>query len=469
MPNLVLRAPRHFEDAFDNIRDELDVPRRFPYDVLVEAKEAELAKTERLDQRHLGLVAIDPPGASDLDQAFYAEQSGDGFRLYYAIADVGAFVKPGGLIDAEARKRGTTLYSPDTRTALHPLIISEDRASLLPGGEKPALLWTIDLDEAANPVNWRLERALVQAKAAISYAEAQRLIDDDADPSLTLLSRIGTLRQEREAERGGVSLSLPPQEVVERDGSYALEFGTSLPVEGWNAQISLLTGMVAAQTMADNGLGILRTLPPPDKREIARLRRTATYLGLKWGADTTYAGFVRDLRPTSPERCAFLLQCTRVFRGAGYLAFDGDLPRHAEHGAIASLYAHVTAPLRRLVDRFANELLLSFFADQEPPQWAVEGLEELPSLMGRARQRESSLERAMVDITEAIVLEPSIGQVFDGLVVDLQPKRDKAIVQIADPAIVAHVDVAGRSLAEKVNLRLDEVEVARRRIVFSVV
>ncbi len=469
MPNLVLRAPRHFEDAFDNIRDELDVPRRFPYDVLVEAKEAELAKTERLDQRHLGLVAIDPPGASDLDQAFYAEQSGNGFRLYYAIADVGAFVKPGGLIDAEARKRGTTLYSPDTRTALHPLIISEDRASLLPGGEKPALLWTIDLDEAANPVNWRLERALVQAKAAISYAEAQRLIDDDADPSLTLLSRIGTLRQEREAERGGVSLSLPPQEVVERDGSYALEFGTSLPVEGWNAQISLLTGMVAAQTMADNGLGILRTLPPPDKREIARLRRTATYLGLKWGADTTYAGFVRDLRPTSPERCAFLLQCTRVFRGAGYLAFDGDLPRHAEHGAIASLYAHVTAPLRRLVDRFANELLLSFFADQEPPQWAVEGLEELPSLMGRARQRESSLERAMVDITEAIVLEPSIGQVFDGLVVDLQPKRDKAIVQIADPAIVAHVDVAGRSLAEKVNLRLDEVEVARRRIAFSVV
>ena len=470
MPRVVLRAPRTFEQAFDTIRGELDVPARFPAEVLEEADQARASGDDnRVDARHLRFVAVDPPGATDLDQAFMAERLGDGYRVLYAIADVGAFLTPGGAIDLEARKRGDTIYSPDTRTPLHPPIISEDRASLLAGTEKPALLWTIDLDGDGNPITWNLARATVKVDEAISYVEAQNRIDAGTDERMQLLAEIGTLRQAREAERGGVSLNLPAQEVAEHDGSYRLEFDQTLPVEGWNAQISLLTGIVAGTTMFENKVGILRTLPPPFPDAIERLRNTATFLGLDWPDEVAYPDFVRNLTPNTPNCNAFLLQAARSFRGAGYVGFDGETPRYPEHGAIASVYSHVTAPLRRLVDRFGNEILLALYADQRPPAWALEALEELPSLMGQSRQRESALERAMLDMAEALVLEHSVGEVFEGFVVSIDKKRERAVAQIAEPAIVSNIPSKGRTLAEHVKLRVDNVDVTKRHVNFAVV
>lgn len=476
MPKLVLRAPKTFEAGFASIRTELDVPRAFPEPVLDEAERSQAATgpDDRIDARNIDFVAIDPPGATDLDQTYSAERLGDGYRIHYAIADVGDFITPGGRLDNEARERGSTLYSPDTRTPLHPAVISEDRASLLAGGDKPALLWTIDLDGEANPVDWRLERATVRTREAISYTEAQARIDagPDAgvgpDHKLALLAEIGTLRQQREADRGGVSINLPAQEVIDRDDGYALEFDLSIPVEGWNAQISLLTGIVAGRTMVEAGVGVLRTLPPPYERAISRLRRTAAALDIDWPADVPYSNFVRALKPNSPASNAFLLQSTRTLRGAGYVGFvDGEVPEHPEHGAIASVYSHVTAPLRRLVDRFGNEILLAVFADRAAEPWALEALDELPSLMGKARQRESALERSMVNFAEALVLEHSIGQVFTGHVVDINEKRGEAQIQIAAPAIVASIEAHGRQLAERLDLRLEAVDLTARTVEFK--
>ena len=98
-----------------------------------------------------------------------------------------------------------------------------------------------------------------------SYAEAQREIDAGTAPDeIALLRVIGPLRAAREAVRGGASLQIPEEEVVETDGGYALTRRAALPVEEWNAQISLLTGMSAADIMLAAGVGILRTLPPAD-------------------------------------------------------------------------------------------------------------------------------------------------------------------------------------------------------------
>ncbi|MGH1489090.1 MAG: RNB domain-containing ribonuclease [Acidimicrobiales bacterium] len=468
MPRIVIRAPKTFERAFDQIRGELDVPSGFSDAVLAEAQTAAPPEAERLDARHLPFVAVDPPGATDLDQAFMAERRGDGYRVFYAIADVGAFLVPGGAIDTEARKRGATLYSPDTRTPLHPEIISEDRASLLAGTEKPALLWTIDLDDAGEPIEWGLQRATVTVDEAITYTEAQRRIDGRSDDRMLLLAEIGSLRQDREAERGGVSLNLPAQEIVERDGNYSLEFDQSLPVEGWNAQISLLTGIVAGRTMFDAKVGILRTLPPPFEDAVTQLRQTARFLKLDWQDNVSYPDFVRNLEPNNARCNAFLIQAARSFRGAGYYGFNGEVPKYPEHGAIASVYSHVTAPLRRLVDRFGNEVLLALYAGSRPPAWALEALEELPKLMGQSRQRESALERAMLDMTEALVLEHSIGEVFDGFVVSIDQKRNRAGIQIAEPAIVSHIPAKGRKLAEDLKLMVDSVDVTDRRVKFTV-
>ncbi|MEM7141121.1 MAG: RNB domain-containing ribonuclease, partial [Actinomycetota bacterium] len=423
------------------------------------------------DARDLPFVAIDPPGSLDLDQAFAAERTGDGFRVHYAIADVAALVPPGGPIDLEARARGVTLYSPDLRTSLHPERINEDAGSLLEGQDRNALVWTIDLDAAGELVDARLERALVRNRAQLSYRAAQELIDGGtADESLALLRTIGLLRIEREKERGAVSLALPAQEVTSTDdGRFVLEYDESLEIEDWNAQISLLTGIAASRIMIEAGVGLLRTLPTPEEATIGQIRRTARALGVEWADGVGYAERVRELRPDTPRTAALLSQPARGLRGAGYVAFtDHDVPAAREHSAIASTYAHVTAPLRRLCDRFSNEIILATCADATPPTWAVEALEELPSQMGAAKQRDRNLERAVVDYVEAVVLRPHIGETFTAVVTDVDD-RDRARVQLREPAVVTRVAGTGLRLGAEIEVRLDETDADQRLVRFSVV
>src|SRR5690348_18228370 len=97
------------------LRNELHVPGEFPPEVQAEATRVTSAwsRQDRVDATDLALVTLDPPGSRDLDQAFLLERGASGLVLHYAIADVGAFVVPGGAIDAEAHRRGETLYLPD--------------------------------------------------------------------------------------------------------------------------------------------------------------------------------------------------------------------------------------------------------------------------------------------------------------------------------------------------------------------
>ena len=109
--------------------------------------------------------------------------------------------------------------------------------------------------------------------------------------------------------------------------------------------------------MLDGGVGILRTLPPAEQWSLEKLRRAAATLGVAWPKSMGYPEFVRSLSPDNPRELAVLTKCTMLFRGAGYLAFDGAVPdAHLEHSALAAPYAHTTAPLRRLVDRYVLEV-----------------------------------------------------------------------------------------------------------------
>jgi exoribonuclease R len=319
--------------GFEAVRTELGVPANFPPDVLAAADRAAAAwhpaVPTALDLTDVAFLTIDPPGSMDLDQAMHISRLGTsvggraGYRVHYAIADVAAFVMPGDAVDLEAHVRGETLYSPDMRTPLHPPSIGEAAASLLQGQTRPALVWTIDLDADGRQVAVDVVRALVRSRARLNYAQAQQAIgaktgEGAADGTLALLAEVGRLRQAIEVERGAVSLRLPEQE-VDADGSgFRLRYRAPLPVEDWNAQISLLTGMAAAGIMLDAGVGILRTLPPPDGGAIGMLRRSAHALDVHWPHSLTYQAFIRGLDPATDTGAALLELSTRLLRGAGY-------------------------------------------------------------------------------------------------------------------------------------------------------
>lgn len=473
MPHLHLHVttPAEFAEGLAAIRAELDVPAAFP--VAVEAA-AETAASRgpsegaaRVDRRDLELVTVDPPGSRDLDQAYGAERRGSGYRVHYAIADVVAFVAAGGTLDGESRARGVTLYCPDGRAPLYPPALGEGAASLLPDVDRPAVLWTLDLDQRGVLGDVGVERAMVRSRRQLDYRSVQASVDDgSAAPALQLLREVGLLREEQERDRGGVSLNLPSQAVErEADGTFALRYDGPLPAEGWNEQISLLTGMAAAKLMLDAGVGLLRTLPPAEPEVFTSLRQSARALGVDWPAERPYPEFVRSLDPHVPAHAALMTQSARVLRGASYAAFDGAPPEQPLHAAIASPYAHVTAPLRRLADRFANEIVLAAQAGERPPAWVLDALPGLPELMDSAHHHERALERAVVDFLEAAVLAPRVGEEFPAMVTGAG--RGRATVQLREPAVLASVDDASLAPGTEVRLRLDVADLVARTVTFS--
>ncbi|MFF4355425.1 RNB domain-containing ribonuclease [Streptomyces sp. NPDC001604] len=464
-PEAPLRA------ALTALRTELGVPESYPPEALAEAERA--AKTPAVpsyDATDIPLFTIDPPASTDLDQAMHLSRQGTGYRVRYAIADVAAFVVPGSALDAETHRRVTTLYFPDERIPLHPALLSEGAASLLPGQVRPAALWTIDLDADARTLAVDVRRALVRSSARLDYAAVQKQIDDKtAEEPLALLKEIGEARERLEVERGGISLNVPEQEIVERDHAYELSYRAPLPADGWNAQISLLTGMAAADLMLAAGTGILRTLPAAPDGAVGRLRRTAHALHIDWPHHVSYAQLIRSLDPHRPHHAAFLQECTTLLRGAGYTVFrDGALPPITTHAAVAAPYAHCTAPLRRLADRYASELCLAAAAGEPPPDWVLAALDALPHQMADGSRRAGTIERECVDIVEAALLAGRVGEVFDGCVVDVEERQPGVgTVQLESPAVIGRIEGEHLPLGERLRVRLTQADPASAKVRFT--
>ena len=453
--------------ALAELRDDLDVSIGFPAEVLADAEKAVRApRLPAADETAIPFVTIDPPESLDLDQALHLERNGKGYRVHYAIADVAAFVTPGGPMDVEAQLRGQTFYAPDGNARLYPPQLSEGAGSLLPGEARPALLWTMEVDAGGEGVDVEVRRALVRSREKLDYAGVQRSLDDGtADESLQLLREVGLLRQEREARRGGINLPIPEQEVEKGPNGYTLALRAPLPVEGWNAQISLMTGQAAAELMLSAQMGVLRTLPTADPKAVARLRRTASALGVDWDEGTSYQDFIRTLDPNVPEHAAVLSESTVLLRGSGYAAFDDEVPSGAIHAGIGAEYAHATAPLRRLVDRYVGEVCVSVSGGADVPDWVRSALPQLPETMEHSNRRAQQYEAGIVSTVEAAVLERSVGQVFEAVVVEADDDGG-GTVQLKEPAVTARCEGENLPLGERVDVRLELADIAKRQVRF---
>ena len=457
----------------DAIRAELEVPREFPADVIEEAERVAaqpLSLPER-DESELPFLTIDPPGSMDLDQAMHLSREGDGYRVRYAIAHLESFVEPGGAIDTEARRRGQTIYAPDKRIPLHPPVLSEGAASLLPGEVRPAYVWDIRLDSRGEHTAAEVYPAMVRSVDRLDYAQAQESIDGGTDDErLALLKEIGMLRIALEQERGGATLPMPEQEIEETDGGFRLILRPLLPSEDWNAQISLLTGMVAAEMMLHAEVGILRTMPEPDDNALRQLRHIAAALDVSWPAEQRYGDLLRSLDGDNPKHLALIHESTMLFRGAGYTAFDGGVPELVEQAAIAAPYAHVTAPLRRLVDRFGLALCSAVSAGSDVPAWVRAALPSVPELMETSDRLAGGVERASMDAIEAATLVDRVDETFTAVVIEAPEGEGEGEleIQVVDPPVIARAKGAA-DLGDRVTVRLTAVDPAKGKANFEVV
>ncbi|MFQ6173219.1 RNB domain-containing ribonuclease [Oryzobacter sp. R7] len=452
---------------FEAVRAELGLSLDYPPDALAEAErvaEAPPAPPER-DETALPFFTIDPPGSMDLDQAMHLERDGDGHRIRYAIADVPAFVAPGSALDRVTRERGQTVYCPDVRVPLHPEVLSEGAASLLPGTVRPAFVWDLRLDGAGAIASAEVYRAMVRSVERLDYATVQAAVDAGTDDErFVLLEEVGGRRLAQEKARGGASLPMPEQQVTEGpDGGFSLEFRPPVAAEEWNAQISLATGMAAATMMLEGGVGILRTMPKPTDEALARFRRAARGLGVDWPQEQSYGDLVRSLDRRNPRHLALIHEATTLFRGAGYTVVDGPVPKVHEHAAVAGPYAHVTAPLRRLVDRFGLVVCEALSQGREVPGEVREALPLVPELMAASDRTARAAERACADATEAALLHGREGHTLRAVVVD---HTDKGMeVQLVELPVLARVAGDRAGLGEDVEVRVERADVAAGEVV----
>jgi exoribonuclease R len=227
--------------------------------------------------------------------------------------------------------------------------------------------------------------------------------------------------------------------------------------------------------MLHGQVGVLRVLPEPEASTVNRLRRAARALRIRWPDGESYATLVRRMDPAKARHAAFLTEATSLLRGACYESFDGQVPQRPIHAALARHYTHVTAPLRRLVDRFATEICVALCNGDAVPEWVCDALPSLPQLMEIGDRRAKAVERACIDLVEAVLLRDRVGEVFDGVVLDLNDrvdwdrngKPDAGVVMLREPAVIGRLD--GHDLPQGAELRVQLVaaDPATRRVQFD--
>ena len=442
-----------------DIRITFKIPPSFPADVLAAANAAAARRpsAEHVDRTDLPFVTLDPAASTDLDQAFCLERAASDIVLRYAIADVGHFVTAGDPIDREAWARGLTLYLPDGRAGLHPPILAEGAASLLPDGDRPATIFTVRIDDAGSARLDGVERAVVRSRAKLAYAD---VTPQDLPAELEeVWRRISAA----ETARGAARVEAPEQ-VVEKDGdSYRIEFRPRLWSEEWNSALSLATNLAVADALLAAGTGLFRVMDAPDERAVRRLRHTARALGIEWHGHTPLADVERTLDPADPKHSAFRLAIRRAGGGARYTAHvPGEVPWHA---AVAATYSHVTAPLRRLADRFVIGAACAVATGRAVPDDVEQAFALLPEVMERAESHAAQIDHAVIDLVEAAVLQSRIGSTFTAVVTDTDDRG--ARIQLCDVAVVARVSAKNLEPGDQIRVKLAEADPTRRVVEFS--
>ena len=441
------------------LRAEYAVPAGFPPDVLAAAATAATrAPSEHVDRTDRAFVTLDPASSTDLDQAFAIETSGADLLLHYAIADVAWFVADGDPLDREAWARGETLYLPDGKASLYPPAIGEGAASLLPDGPRPAVVFTVRVAPDGGATLDGAERAVIRSRAKLAYASVR---PEDLPPGFDdLAARVAAAEDARGAARVE-----PPQQEVERtpDGGYTLAFAPRLVSEDRNAALSLATNLAVAAALQAHGTGLFRVMPPPDVGAVARLRHTAAALGLVWPVDKPLTAFERMLETANPRQAAFALAVRRAGQGASYVPYRaGVVPWHA---AMAATYCHATAPLRRLADRYVVQAALAVANGRPVPDAVQAAFEKLPAVMARADAIAGRLNRATIDLAEAVMLAGQVGQTFAAVVIDTDDHG--ARIQLRDSAVVAHLALKGAAPGDAVTVRLVAADPVKRQVTFE--
>ncbi len=391
---------------------------------------------KREDLRHLPIVAIDPSDARDHDDAIWAEPDGaGGFRALVAIADVSFYVRPGCLIDREARLRGNSVYFPDRVVPMLPEVLSADVCSLRAGEDRAAMACHLEIDAQGKVTSWRFTRAIVRIQEVIAYEEAQRRIDAGAaGDNLTHLWAAWRALEAARKSRDPLELELPERRVVLDEAGRIKEIALR---ERLDAHRVVEDFMIAANVAAAKALEskvspvVYRIHEPPSREKLVALKDYLETFERKFalGQVVTPGLFNRMLKDVADEsEKALIMEAVLRSQTQAYYG-----PRNAGHFGLAlGSYAHFTSPIRRYADLLVHRALVdAFHLEQPAPKTKLpptSGLSDRDRAdLGRvseaisvAERRAMEAERDTIDRYVAAWLSARVGEVFECRVTGVQ-------------------------------------------------
>ena len=481
-----------------------------PDDVLAEAEAYGeevppelLAGRENLE--HVPFIAIDPEDARDHDDAVHVEaREGGGYKVFVAIADVSAFVRPGTAIDRDASQRGCTVYLPTRAIPMLPRVLSSNLCSLLPRKQRLCQGVEVDLDGHGTIEKVRLFRATMKSHALLTYGQAARALglepstgDDLGDagahlPALQIAFELTRKLRVKRMDRGALDFELPepkvvfdaslrePVDIVRRASSEGIRKTYQLVEE-----LMLLANECVAHEILNRELpAIFRNHGSPDPKKLERFTHFCETMGVPFAeddaADPKKVSALLRKYANEPFGAVLSMLLLRSMKQAIYETNNGG-----HFGLAAPAYVHFTSPIRRYPDLCVHRAVQAIIEGN-----AKEVLDN--AKLGLAASQASTMERASmevergtVDVYRAWVMRERVGERFEGTVSSCTPTGAYVTLDAPFVDILLRIDSLGSdsyacddeglaivglrsgdriTMGDRVAVRLDDVSLVRRQL-----
>ena len=376
--------------------------------------------------------SIDNPDSMDLDQVEWAERLPDGStRLLVAIADVDALVPAASPVDVRAAANTTSLYTGAVVFPMLPTALSEDMTSLLPTGERPAVVIGYRVLPDGKVTDGTVRRARVRNRAKLSYPDLGPWLGGSApipssvtavkglEEQLRIQDAATRLLRKAREEHGALELrTLEPRPVMADGRVVDLEdVPDSRSRELIEDLMVAANGVMARFLDAAGRSGLARIVREPKRWD--RIVALAQALGTELPSTPdgkALSRFLEQQKAKDPLRFPDLSLAVVKLLGPGEYALRRAGEEGVGHfGLAAQDYSHSTAPNRRYPDLITQRLVKALLAGQSAPYSddQLQGIAQHTTEMEAASRK---VERLMRKVLAALLLRNRIGQTFDGLV-----------------------------------------------------
>jgi ribonuclease R len=410
-----------------------ELPVEFPPEVEEDAKElqtrgiTEADLRGRLDMRDQLVFTIDPVDAKDHDDALSIRALEDGqFEVGIHIADVSFYVREGTALDAEALRRGTSVYLVDRTVPMLPHPLSSDLCSLLPHVDRLAVSVICVLDAEANVVKHRQARTVIRSRHKLAYEQAQAVldgqlsIDAETDRAIHELVRLSRLLRQQRYERGSLDFDLPEARVLLDPEGVPTDIQKVERLESHRLieDFMLLANETIARRAAKARLPfIYRIHEKPDNQRLEQLKDFVETFGYRLSSKKTPSPKdVQQLLQTVKGKPEETLISTIVLRSMKQARYSHENLGH--FGLAARYYSHFTSPIRRYPDLVAHRLSIRAFVDREEISGdsTVELLPEIAEISSERERVAVGAERDSKDLKKVEFMERHLGDEFTGTI-----------------------------------------------------